>query len=120
MSAFIKNFNHPCQGLPGIIQGAATSATTGHSTYLHSGIKPGWPYDHSSEDTFELPPPNPTMFPNFTVTRGPAELPEYKAEFGTDGSARVYLYSPRKLVGSFDTFADARLTAEALNNLMGY
>lgn len=85
----------------------------GPDTYLN-GARNGWPQDHSSEDAFDLPP----TLPAHRITGTGA--PEYNAEFDTDGSTRVYLYTPRKLIGSFETHHDAQLCAEALNNLKGY
>jgi hypothetical protein len=82
------------------------------NTSLHAGFSRGWPHDHKAEDAYEAPP--------HTWSPGVNEAPEFKAEFGLDGSSRVYLYTPRRLVGSFETHADAQLAAEALNNHKGY
>lgn len=82
----------------------------GPSTYLHAGAAKGWPADQKAEDTFELPPVPP---------RGTVEPREYRAEFGTDGSARLVL-DKTTTIATFDTFADAQLAAEALNNHKGY
>jgi hypothetical protein len=96
------------------------------NTSLHAGFSRGWPYGHKAEDAYEAPPHTWEPWLNETFTL-PAEqkplkneAPEFKAEFGLDGSSRVYLYTPRRLVGSFETHADAQLAAEALNNHKGY
>jgi hypothetical protein len=88
------------------------------NTSLHAGFSRGWPYDHKAEDVYEAPPH--TWEPLVTGAVTECESPEYRAEFGTDGSARLYLHAPKTLIGSFDTFADAQLAAEALNNHKGY
>jgi hypothetical protein len=121
--AFDIPHGHPC--------------SQGPDTYLN-GARNGWPQDPKAEDTFELPKLNAqpegsapaegeqrdmsefkarNAFFNSILSN---EEPEFKAEFGTDGSSRVYLYSPRRLIGSFETHADAQLAAEALNNYKGY
>lgn len=80
------------------------------NTYLHTGAIKGWPQDHKAEDTFDLLQRRQQLH---------AEDREYKAEFGTDGSARLYLIT-KTSVAKFDTFADAQLAAEALNNHNGF
>ena len=115
--AFIAPINHPCAGLPGLKSNSVPlpplSTAKGPPTYLHAFGGKGWPADHTAEDAFELPP----MIKLDDLRN---ETPEYKAEFGTDGSARLYLYQPRKLIGTFNTFADAQLAAKALNEAKGY
>lgn len=117
---FIAPINHPCAGLPGL---KSTSVplepmTKGPSTYMHAVAGKGWPYDHKAEDAFEVPPY--ILRDTIKLDDLRNETPEYKAEFGTDGSARLYLYQPRKLIGTFETFADAQITAKALNEAKGY
>jgi hypothetical protein len=93
------------------------------STYLHAGVRHGWPHDQKCEDTFEVPPMavNPGSVLNVQLNQTTTcAAPEYKAEYGADGSARLYLHAPKRLIGTFDTFADAQLAAEALNNHKGY
>jgi hypothetical protein len=80
----------------------------GPSTYLHAGAGVGWPHDHKAEDTFELP----------QKPAAPQDR-EYTAEFRGDGSAVLVLYTS-KVIANFDTMADARKAAEALNNHEGY
>jgi hypothetical protein len=99
------------------------------NTSLHAGFSRGWPHDHKAEDAYEAPPhtwDEPGVNETFKLLaeKKPLnirnEAPEFKAEFGLDGSSRVYLHPPRRLVGSFETHADAQLAAEALNNHKGY
>jgi hypothetical protein len=112
------------------------------NTSLHAGFSRGWPHDHKAEDGYEAPPHTwaPGVNESFRLLAEKKEeasmthttttwetgavtecaSPEYRAEFGTDGSARLYLHAPKTLIGSFDTFADAQLAAEALNNHKGY
>lgn len=88
-----------------------------HDTYLNGHAK-GWPHDHTAEDTFELPPKTTN---EALLIKSQDEAKEYRAEFGTDGSARLYLHTPPKLfIATFETFADAKTAAEALNNHKGY
>lgn len=122
------------------------AGTGRHDTYLHAGAGKGWPHDHKAEDTFEVHPlkhewsedriynitpplnvlehPELIGMPMITIdTRDNGLInnaPEYKAEFGHDGSANLVLYTPRRLIAKFDTMADAQLAAEALNNHKGY
>jgi hypothetical protein len=118
----------------------------GPSTYLHAGSGKGWPHDQSTEDTFEVPsspvqpwpcPPHPLdgltakqaqaaflNSPVFTPEAIEAQVistveKEYRAEFDTKGRALLILHR-RQTVASFDTYADAQLAAEALNNHEGY
>jgi hypothetical protein len=114
----------------------------GPYTYLNGHANShanGWPQDHSVEDTFDVPP-KPWEFgtyqdqalneayiaeackashPVATIIPVGDDESEYYAEFGSDGSARLCLTNTR-IIGRFDTFADAKLAAEALNNLKGW
>jgi hypothetical protein len=101
----------------------------GPSTYLHAGAGIGWPVDHSTDDTFALPPlPLSALLPPNMLSdaKRPEPLnivddrPEYKAEFSADGSANLVLYTPCKIIAKFQTFVDAQTAAQALNNLKGY
>lgn len=85
----------------------------GPDTYLNGHSK-GWPHDHSVDDAYEAP-----LFTMKPKT-APAEEREFKASFGPDGSSKVWLHTPPRLIGSFETHADAQLAAEALNNYKGY
>lgn len=111
-----------------------------HDTYLHAGkpSKIGWPHDHTAEDTFAVPPmgigappwmPVPPFAPGLILQHPPCEQLakpkppvvelEYRAEFGTDGSARLLLITTAT-IAKFDTFADAQLAAKAINEHKGY
>ena len=122
------------------MDGLYENAPKGPSTYLHAGAsKIGWPHDHSVDDTYECPPHTWTPGQELAAIRDknaataedtfcvppippPQPMPgehQYTAEFRGDGSAVLVLYSS-KLIAEFDTIADAKLAAEALNNHKGY
>ena len=107
-------------------------STHGPSTYRHAGAsKIGWPHDHSVDDTYEVPPYTWVAKDKQDIIDGNlnginvvkkqlhAEDTEYVAQFGGDGSAILFLVTKRS-VAKFDTFADAKTAAEALNNHKGY
>ena len=101
-----------------------------HDTYLHAGAGKGWPHDHTSEDTFDLPPLA-TILHEAHKLSNPVQVaidhalmvggsPEYKAEYTANGGAVLVLYTPAKIIARFDTFADATTAARALNETKGY
>jgi hypothetical protein len=91
---------------------------------------------HTPEDTFELP----TLTPYVSLDKdalkraridaahklvdGPPyiikDTPEYSAGYTGSGKVILVLSTPDRTIGYFDTFADAQLAAEALNNHKGY
>jgi hypothetical protein len=115
---------------------------------------PGYPQDHSAEDTFDIPPfpvepvkinaaiegntwpeasdaselsedkeADAAFLSNLTDTLEVTQ--EYSAEFTTRGGVQLILTTTSKThtvrpIASFDTFADAQLAAEALNNHNGF
>ena len=89
------------------------SPPRGPSTYLHAGSgTKGWPHDHKAEDAFDLPPAY--------TTEGDIE---YFAKFGPKGEAlllKSVTTHAHTRIAAFDTMADARTAAEALNNHKGY
>lgn len=101
---------------------------TGPSTYMHAVPGKGWPFDHKAEDAFELPPlrNGVTVEVPLYETKDTSEVEQqYSAVYTTKGGVELRLetvstYTTIRTIGTFDTFADAQLAAEALNNLKGY
>lgn len=86
-----------------------------HDTYLHANGPTGWPADHKAEDTFDIPTIGPGMIVNVIKDK-----PEYSAAYTGSGKVILILSTPDRTIGYFDTYADAQLAAEALNNHKGY
>lgn len=112
--------------------GPTRSMMIGHAWPFEAVDKPiGWPVDHGTEDTFCLPPMSPinaAIGHAFNLVNPPTIAPppppapedrEYRAEYGSDGSARLVIDTVR-VIAKFDTFADACTAAEALNAHHGY
>jgi hypothetical protein len=72
----------------------------------------GWPSDHTPEDAFEV-----TTQPLEYKHNAPDN--QYVAEYVSSGGVTLFLVT-KKTIASFDTLADAKTAAEALNNHKGY
>ena len=108
-----------------------------HDTYLHAFGGQGWPADHRAEDTFEVPGAGWLTNAEAAATQAQlwepaknkttleathvlADAPQYSAAYTGSGKVILVLSTPDRTIGYFDTFADAQLAAEALNNHKGY
>lgn len=58
--------------------------------------------------------------PGYAHTDNTPDSPQYSAAYTGSGKVILVLSTPDKTIGYFDTFADAHLAAEALNNHSGY